>query len=69
MSYKNMSAFDQQKRTVLSSVDLSRKGSVDEPIRQLISYLNEHNDFGESFFNACIIFRLLDPQLCPKKME
>jgi len=45
MSYKNMSAFDQQKRTVLSSVDLSRKGSVDEPIRQLISYLNEHNDF------------------------
>ena len=45
-----MSAFDQQKRRVLASVDLSRKGSVDEPIRHFIKYLNEHRDFGEFFF-------------------
>ena len=50
MSYKNMSAFDQQKKTVLASVDLSRKGSVDEPIRQFINYLNNHEDFGEIFW-------------------
>lgn len=51
MSYKNMSAFDQQKKTVLASVDLSRKGSVDEPIRQFINYLNNHEDFGEIFLD------------------
>ena len=45
-----MSAFDQQKRRVLASVDLSRKGSVDEPIRHFIKYLNEHRDFGKFFF-------------------
>jgi len=40
-----MNIFDQQKRTVLASADLSRKGSVDEPIRSLICHLNAHNDF------------------------
>ena len=48
-----MSAFDQQKRRVLASVDLSRKGSVDEPIRHFIKYLNEHRDFGKFFFYIC----------------
>ena len=44
-----MSAFDQQKRAVLENVDLSRKGSIDEPIGEFINHLNDHDDFGEIF--------------------
>lgn len=32
--------FQADKRRVLSKVDLSKKGSVDEPIRHLIGYIN-----------------------------
>ena len=32
--------FQSEKTRVLSKVDLSRKGSVDEPIRELIEFLN-----------------------------
>ena len=39
-----MGLFDAQKARVVSKVDLSRKGSVDEPIRDLILLLNNHPD-------------------------
>ena len=39
-----MATFDQQKQRVISKADLSRKGSVDEPIRDLILQLNDHPD-------------------------
>ncbi len=38
-------AFDLAKRRVTSKVDLSRKGSVDEPVRDLLETLNQHPDF------------------------
>jgi tRNA(Phe) wybutosine-synthesizing methylase Tyw3 len=36
--------FDRQKKSVLANVDLSRKGSVDEPIEGFIVNLNAHKD-------------------------
>ena len=37
--------FSSEKVRVLGKVDLSRKGSVDEPIAELISYVNSLSDF------------------------
>ncbi len=37
--------FDLQKKSTLAKVDLSRKGSIDEPIVPLVSYVNELNDY------------------------
>lgn len=37
--------FDQQKSTSLSKVDLSKKGSVDEPIQDLVNAINQSSDF------------------------
>ena len=37
--------FSSEKARVLSKVDLSRKGSVDEPIAELVSYVNSLSDF------------------------
>lgn len=39
------SLFDRQKAEKLKKVDLSRKGSVDEPIVEFIQKLNQHQDF------------------------
>ena len=37
--------FSSEKARVLGKVDLSRKGSVDEPIAELVSYINSLSDF------------------------
>ena len=37
--------FSTEKARVLGKVDLSRKGSVDEPITELVSYINSLRDF------------------------
>lgn len=37
--------FSTEKARVLSKVDLSRKGSVDEPIAELVSYVNSLKEF------------------------
>ena len=37
--------FSSEKTRVLSKVDLSRKGSVDEPIAELITYVNSLSSF------------------------
>lgn len=39
------SLFDRQKAEKLSKVDLSRKGSVDEPIVDFLQKLNRHSDY------------------------
>lgn len=39
------SLFDRQKAEKLKKVDLSRKGSVDEPIVDFLQKLNQHQDF------------------------
>ena len=39
------SLFDRQKAAKLEKVDLSRKGSVDEPIVEFLKKLNDHKDF------------------------
>ena len=33
--------FEKQKKQCLSSVDLSKKGSIDSPIRDLVCHINE----------------------------
>ena len=35
--------FELDKARVLGKADLSRKGSVDEPIRDLVEYINAHD--------------------------
>ena len=37
--------FQSEKARILGKVDLSRKGSVDEPIRELIGFLNLQESF------------------------
>lgn len=37
--------FDRQKQTSLSAVDLSRKGSVDAPIEELIQFINSQRNY------------------------
>ena len=37
--------FSSEKARVLSKVDLSRKGGVDEPVAELVSYINSLKDF------------------------
>ncbi|KAL4239799.1 tRNA methyltransferase tyw3 [Mactra antiquata] len=37
--------FDNQKKTCLSSVDLSRKGSIDAPILDIVQFINEQANF------------------------
>lgn len=37
--------FELDKARVLAKADLSRKGSVDEPIRELVEYINAHDSF------------------------
>jgi len=37
--------FDRQKADCFSKIDLSRKGSIDEPIVQLIGFINQHKDY------------------------
>lgn len=39
-----MSVFDAQKKSVLSQVDLSRKGGIDAPIQELVEELNRQPD-------------------------
>jgi len=40
-----ISLFDKQKAETLSSSDLSRKGSVDEPIKDFLSDLNNDENY------------------------
>ena len=42
--FRIMEIFDKQKQTCLAAVDLSRKGSIDEPIVELTKYINNHTD-------------------------
>ena len=37
--------FDRQKQTSLSAVDLSRKGSIDAPIEELIQFINSQRNY------------------------
>jgi len=37
--------FQQQKSTSLSKVDRSRKGSIDEPIVDLVHLINQHDQY------------------------
>ena len=37
--------FDREKVRVLEKADLSRKGSVDAPIRELVEYINTKDDY------------------------
>ena len=37
--------FSSEKARVLSKVDLSRKGSVDEPVAELVGYINSLDQF------------------------
>ncbi|XP_023340059.1 tRNA wybutosine-synthesizing protein 3 homolog [Eurytemora carolleeae] len=37
--------FDRQKADCFSKIDLSRKGSIDDPIVDIIKHLNNHQDF------------------------
>lgn len=37
--------FDKQKQNCLSAVDLSRKGSVDEPVVNLVRFINSHRNY------------------------
>ncbi len=39
-----ISLFDRQKKSVLDQADLSRKGSVDQPIEEFMRKLNQHDD-------------------------
>jgi len=39
------SLFDKQKAECLGKHDLSRKGSIDEPIVKIIQFINDHRDF------------------------
>ena len=45
MEDKSRFDFAADKARVLSKADLSRKGSVDEPIRDLVEYINAHDSF------------------------
>ena len=45
MAAKSHAVFRSEKTRVLSKADLSRKGSVDEPIRELVDYINELDSF------------------------
>lgn len=38
-------AFINKKNQIIISADLSRKGSIDEPIQDLITYINNLDDF------------------------
>ena len=44
-THETGSDFTSEKARALSKVDLSKKGSVDEPIADLIGYLNSLEDF------------------------
>lgn len=37
--------FDLQKKACLSAVDLSRKGSIDSPILELVAFINDQANF------------------------
>ena len=37
--------FDREKVRVLEKADLSRKGSVDAPIRELVEHINTQDDY------------------------
>ena len=39
------SLFDKQKQNCLSAIDLSRKGSVDEPVVDLVRFINSHKNY------------------------
>ena len=41
----NMAAFAKQKEACLSQVDLSKKGSIDEHITELIKFINAKEDY------------------------
>ncbi|KAH3867139.1 tRNA wybutosine-synthesizing protein 3 homolog isoform X2 [Dreissena polymorpha] len=45
MTSQSHDVFDTQKRSCLSGLDLSRKGSIDAPILDLVSFINGHNNF------------------------
>lgn len=42
---KMAAAFENQKLAVLSQADLSKKGSIDDPIKGLIQYINDTENF------------------------
>lgn len=39
------SSFDSQKSAAIDGQDFSRKGSVDEPIKDLVEFINVHNQY------------------------
>lgn len=39
MNFKNI------KKQILEASDLSKKGSIDEPVRDLVNYINELDDY------------------------
>lgn len=45
LPYLGSKQFMQQKEQCLSGVDLSRKGSVDAPILDLVNFINAQPDF------------------------
>ena len=45
MAVKSDPNFHSEKARVLGKVDLSRKGSVDEPITELVGFINSLKDF------------------------
>jgi len=40
-----MAAFEEQKASCLSQVDLSKKGSIDDQIVDLVQYINAKDDY------------------------
>lgn len=40
-----MAGFNKQKKSCLSQVDLSKKGSIDDQIIDLVQYINAHENF------------------------
>lgn len=41
----SVKVFDVQKEACLSAVDMSRKGSIDEPILDLVSFINNQQNY------------------------
>lgn len=49
------SDFEKQKARSLSGIDNSRKGSIDQPIVDLVEFINKHDDF---FTTSCCSGRI-----------
>ena len=61
------SCFYKEKEKFKTKLDLSRKGSVDEPIRKLIEFLNSHSDYYSTSSCSGRIILLSKPNVKAKK--